>query len=84
MRRVRRTRVTERNKNTILNQLKAMILDDHNLLSYVTTGQRSRAFGRLINKPLDASNESMIDRYVDEDAKEMVSFALNIIAKHYN
>jgi hypothetical protein len=83
MRRVRRTRVTERNKNLVLNQLKAMILDDQTLLGYVTTGQRNRAFGRLLHKPLDKTNESMIDRYVDEDATELVGFALNIIAKHY-
>jgi hypothetical protein len=83
MRRVRRTRITERNKNALLNQLKTMILEDSVLLEYVTTGQRNRAFGRLLNKRLDSTNESLIDRFVDEDAMNITGFAINIIAKHY-
>lgn len=51
-------------------------------LQYLQTGQRSRVFGRFLNKHLDETGESIIDRYVDEDAKEIVAFALNIINKH--
>ena len=82
MRRVRRTRITEANKNQVFNQLKLMALADEKILTYLATGQRNRAFGRLLNKHMDSSQESVIDRYVDEEATEITSYVLNTVYKH--
>ena len=80
MKRARRTRMGNEKMNVVM-QLVGMVEQDEVLMSYVTNGERNRAFGRLLNKWMDSSQESVIDRYVDEEAKEATSYALNIVNK---
>jgi hypothetical protein len=59
-----------------------MASHDQVIVEALAEGNRKKAFGRLINKWMDSiSQESVIDRYVDEDAIEVTSYALNIINK---
>ena len=80
MKRARRTRMGNEKMNVVM-QLVGMVEQDQVLMGYVTEGDRKRAFGRLLNKWMDASQESVIDRYVDDEAKEATSYALNIVKK---
>lgn len=68
-------------RNKIVSQLVQIIRNDTKLFVEATTGSKNRAFGLLLHKWLDDSKESVIDRYVDEEAKEVTSYALNIIRK---
>ena len=79
MRRIRRTRPGT-NRNAVINALKAKLLSDPQYALYMETGQRNRAFGRLLNSWLDSeTRESVIDRYVDEEAFSMTWTAINIV-----
>lgn len=79
MRRIRRTRPGT-NRNAVINVLKAKLSSDPQYDLYMKTGQRKRAFGRLLNSWLDSeTRESVIDRYVDEEAFSMTWAAINTV-----
>jgi hypothetical protein len=81
MRRTRRVRVSTK-RLEVVNKLVQLAIDDDPIMDYLTNGERNRAFGRLINKWMDSTTrESVIDRYVDEDAKDVTSYAINIVNK---
>lgn len=81
MRRARRARVSTK-RLEIVNKLVELAIEDDPIIDYLANGERNRAFGRLINKWMDnTTRESVIDRYVDEDAKDVTSYAINIINK---
>jgi|SaaInl59LU_5_DNA_1037362.scaffolds.fasta_scaffold11755_4 hypothetical protein len=81
MRRTRRTRVSTK-RLQVVHKLVQLAINDDPIMDYLTNGERNRAFGRLINKWMDnTSKESVIDRYVDEDARDVTSYAINIINK---
>jgi hypothetical protein len=81
MRRTRRVRVSTK-RLEVVNKLVQLAIDDDPIMDYLTNGERNRAFGRLINKWMDnTTRESVIDRYVDEDAKDVTSYAINIVNK---
>ena len=81
MRRTRRTRVSTK-RLQVVNKLVQLAINDDPIMNYLTNGERNRAFGRLINKWMDnTTRESVIDRYVDEDARDVTSYAINIINK---
>jgi hypothetical protein len=80
MRRTRRVRVSTK-RLEVVNKLVQLAIDDDPIMDYLTNGERNRAFGRLINKWMDNTRESVIDKYVDEDAKDVTSYAINIIKK---
>lgn len=81
MRRTRRVRVSTK-RLEIVNKLVELAIEDDPIIDYLANGERNRAFGRLINKWMDnTTRESVIDRYVDEDAKDVTSYAINIINK---
>jgi hypothetical protein len=80
MRRTRRTRVSTK-RLQVVHKLVQLAINDDPIMDYLTNGERNRAFGRLINKWMDNTRESVIDKYVDEDAKDVTSYAINIIKK---
>lgn len=81
MRKARRTRLGQ-NRYAVLNHLIDMALHDDVVLDYLKADLRNKAFGRLLNSWMDEeTRESVIDRYVDEEAKDVTGHALNIIAK---
>lgn len=81
MRRTRRVRVSTK-RLEVVNKLVQLAIDDDPIMDYLTNGERNSAFGRLINKWMDnTTRESVIDRYVDEDAKDVTSYAINIVNK---
>lgn len=81
MRRTRRARVSTK-RLEIVNKLVELAIEDDPIIDYLANGERNRAFGRLINKWMDnTTRESVIDRYIDEDAKDVTSYAINIINK---
>jgi hypothetical protein len=80
MRRTRRVRVSTK-RLEVVNKLVQLAIDDDPIMDYLTNGERNRAFGRLINKWMDNTRESVIDKYVDEDAKDVTSYAINIVKK---
>lgn len=80
MRRTRRSRVNK-DKQVVLGHLVWMASNDERIVTALEEGNRKRAFGRLLHKWMDNTQESVIDRYVDEDAIELTSFALNIVNK---
>lgn len=81
MRRVRRSRVNKQ-RNQVVNRLVSMASHDQVIVEALAEGNRKKAFGRLLNKWMDSvTQESVIDRYVDQDALEVTSYALNIINK---
>ena len=81
MRRTRRARVRTK-RLEIVKKLVQLAVDDDPIIDYLANGERNRAFGRLINKWMDnTTRESVIDRYVDEDARDVTSYAINIVNK---
>lgn len=80
MRRTRRSRVNK-DKQVVLGHLVWMASNDERIVAALEEGNRKKAFGRLLHKWMDNTQESVIDRYVDEDAIELTSFALNIVNK---
>ena len=81
MRRTRRARVSTK-RLEIVNKLVELAIEDDPIIDYLANGERNRAFCRLINKWMDnTTRESVIDRYIDEDAKDVTSYAINIINK---
>jgi hypothetical protein len=80
MRRTRRVRVSTK-RLEVVNKLVQLAINDDPIMDYLTNGERNRAFGRLINKWMDSTGESVIDRYVDEDARDVTSYAINIVNK---
>ena len=79
MRRARRSRIGL-NYEVVLNHMVVLATKDDNITLYLKNGERNRAFGRLLNKFMDSSKESVIDRYVDKDAFKVVHHALNKVA----
>lgn len=79
-RRARRTRMGK-NRNAVVDTLKTMASNDMRIIMALAENNRNYAFGRLLTKWMPDSNESVIDAYVDEEAKDAVGYALNIIAK---
>ena len=82
MRRIRRTRMST-NRKQVLNKLVSLAKQDCMITDTVATNY-NYAFGRLLNKFLDESRESVIDRYVDEEALSVTTHALNIVRKYYS
>lgn len=80
MRRTRRIRMsTDRNK--VVNRLVNIIKTDVKSVVDLSNGERNRVFGRILNHWLDDTRESVIDRYVDEEAMEATNYAINIVLK---
>ena len=79
-RRVRRTRMGK-NRNNVVNQLVSIARRSTKVMTNLENGNRNKAFGYLLTHWLDETRESVIDRYVDEEAKDVTGYALNIIAK---
>lgn len=78
---VRRTRMASNRMNVVM-RLVAIAKEDETLLTAIEEGMRNKAFGRLINKWIDpVTRQSVQDKYVDEEAREATSFAINIVAK---
>jgi hypothetical protein len=80
VKRTRRSRVSL-DKHIVVEQLRTLALKDEALMDYLKAGQRNRAFGRLLHKWMDESQESVIDRYIDDDAIAVTSLAINVINK---
>lgn len=80
MRKVRRTRIGTR-RYAVVNRLVAIIKADAKSVVDLANGERNRVFGRVLNHWLDDTRESVIDRYVDEEALDVTNFAINIVLK---
>ena len=78
MRRARRTRPGQ-DFNKVVSRLTDLLAKDEKAIEHIITGHENKAFGRLVNKWLDASRESVLDRYVDEEAYKMTWTAINRI-----
>lgn len=80
MRRARRSRLGK-NLYTVVATLLQLAEADDIIIEALCDGNKNKAFGRLLNKWMDSSRESVIDRYIDQDAYTAVWSALNIITK---
>ena len=81
MRRARRTRMST-NRNNIVRQLAVLAKEDNRIFTAIKENNSKLAFGRLLHKWIDTSTrESVIDIYVDEEAIDAVSYAINIVRK---
>ena len=79
MRRARRTRMSTK-RNQIVNQLVEIAKQPKNVID-LYKGNKNIVFGRVLNCWLDSSQESVIDRYIDEEAIDATNYAINIVAK---
>ena len=80
MRRVRRSRIGK-NIHTVVTILIQLAEADDIIIEALCDSNKTKAFGRLLNKWMDSSRESIIDRYIDKDAYTAVWLALNTITK---
>jgi hypothetical protein len=76
MRRVRRSRIKPADLDLMVHHLIVLSLDDTITMEYLTTGQKNKAFGRMLNRWINKNKESVIDIYIDEDAFKVVNFAI--------
>lgn len=80
MRRARRTRMGN-NRQAVVSHMVSMAKADTRTMELISNKERNKAFGRILNAWLDDRRESVIDRYVDEEAFDVTNYVLNIIAK---
>lgn len=80
MRRARRSRIG-RNRAVVVARLVALLKDDEKAITALGTGNRNYAFGKLLHKWIDHTRESVIDRYIDSEAKDVTNYAINIVNK---
>jgi hypothetical protein len=76
MRRVRRSRIKPADLDLMVHHLIVLSLDDAITMEYIATGQKNKAFGRMLNRWINKNKESLIDIYIDEDAFKVVNFAI--------
>lgn len=76
MRRVRRSRIKPTDLDLMVHHLVVLSLDDATTMEYLNSGQRNKAFGRMLNRWINKNRESLIDIYIDEDAYKVVNFAI--------
>lgn len=81
MRRQRRSRIDAKVHNQILSLLIHKATTDNRIVQYISEGNKNKAFGKLLNKWLDSTQESIIDRYIDKDACNITWYAINTLNK---
>lgn len=79
-RRARRTRMGQ-DRNKIVSQLIRLASSSDRIMTKLIEGDRKKAWHLLLTHWLDGTRESVIDRYVDEEAKDVTGYAINIINK---